>query len=344
MEAKLVKALATLVQPVAQSAGKRWFESRRTGDMASDVIVGALMEKLSSVIKEADAGRIAAHIVRKEEYVKLRKQLNLEHCIELALELAQEAEPEKRRTIDEDWFIQWFSAVEEVTDARIQEIWARAFAAKATEGRPNISLRALDTLRLMQHLDVLHFSRFAEFSDLFGFLFCNGDLIVDATIGRSGLDILLDLQLVTKEETTFANVPVPGGLTIRWSLPEGLIPADPFKLYRLSSRGRELAATLPPAIKAQYDDARMIDLTDPLARARYLNLIAASFDPRFEVYLDYYEPLTGSARTAGQKTKAHLRSHRWNADGRRWTRLVDLETVAAETIWALESGYGIENA
>lgn len=327
MDPASVKALTTLLGPIAGSATKGMLEKRADKALVSNSIVETLLSKFSAVISEADTRELAERMSAREKAVKLRKQLNVEECLRLAIELALEEPAETKRPVDPDWFLRWFDAIEDVSDEYIQSMWARVLAREVDAAQGGLSLRALDTLRLMGRADAEALRRFNALSERVGVLLVTSHELVERTVGSEPLDALMDLNLVTAEDYRGSAVALPDALSVVWEVKGGKLQADPFRLHRLSSRGKQLAATLPPTPEAPTDE-RTVDFTVSTAHLDYACLLASGFDDQYDVRLRF-NPVRykNPGDPVAQRSREFVATHRWDSDARRWDRLVDLAEV-----------------
>lgn len=335
MEDHIIKAVASLVKPFGGEAVKKLFKS---GGNAGDALTTALTENLANVLKDTDRAEIARRMLARADQISIRKQFNFENVASLAIEIASERPEESRRPIDEDWFLRWFEAAEQVSDSTIQMLWARAFDQQADKSRKTLSLRALDTLRLMEREDVLNFRRAVDVFEYFGVVTVTSLGILRGIIEEHALDSLIDQRLVTLEECRFNNIAVPGGFAVYFRLPEGVWAPDPLRQYRLTARARELASTIPDSVVLDRITKEEFDTTDPLLSARYINMFADGLDKQYEIMLAIhpYEgrrpPPTGIKRT-----------HKWDSDERRWIKMVEpSHSIDPSLVDAFEGGYGVD--
>ena len=117
MEEQIIKAVASLIQPIGGEAAKKIFKSDGS---ASDALTAALTENLANVLRDIDTSEIAKRMLARSDQISIRKQFNFENIASLAIQLASERPKENRRPIDEDWFFRWFEAAEQVSDSTIQ--------------------------------------------------------------------------------------------------------------------------------------------------------------------------------------------------------------------------------
>ncbi len=128
MEEQIIKAVASLLQPASNEVAKKLFQS---DEKAGDALTAALTENLAGVLRDADPSDIATRMLTKENQIKIRKQFNFENVASLAIELASARPADARRSVDEDWFLRWFEAAEQVSDSTVQFLWAKAFDQQA---------------------------------------------------------------------------------------------------------------------------------------------------------------------------------------------------------------------
>ena len=331
-----LKTITDLMSPALSQASKGVFERRAERAAVSDSLVGSLVQKFATVLEQADASNLARRMTEREAVVKLRKQLNVEECLRLAVEVALDEEPAERREVDQDWFFEWFSCIENVSDADIQAIWARVLTNNMDKNKRAVSLRALDTLRLMDRSDAESLARFSSLAACIGILFVNEWSVLDCTIGRSELDVLLDLGVVTKEKYRLGRIGLPGAFSLVWERTDEHIPLDPFFAYRLSARGRELAQTLPNTLGHKQDD--LLDFGTPSAHAEYARLVASGFDEDYRVSLQFnLARYLSPDDPVAQRSRQICTTHCWDRKLGRWKRFSDIpDDVPCEALESVE--------
>lgn len=328
-ELTAAKAVADMIKPVTDPLAKRLIDGPANPGL---IVTAALEERLAEVLRNADLGQLADRMQRRAKYVSTRKQLGYENAVALALELASHTSKENLRTIEGDWFAKWSEAVEDVSDELVQGLWAQAFARQTDAGSRRISLRALETLRLMERQDVLNFVRATDVLSAMGYVFVNSNDVLERVMRPDDLDALVDLRLVEYEEQIASVVAAPGGYAMYFHMPPEF-SKEAFRVVRLSARGRELIQTLPKDIAADYDYRNGFDTADPMLIPRYLNLIASRFDRRYEVSLAVFDPSEQRPPDGGRK-----RTHRWDNENRAWKRLQSPPpVVSVEVLRFLES-------
>ncbi len=328
LEIEAAKAVADLIKPITDPLAKRLVDGPSN---PGSIVTAALEERLAQVIRDTDLGELSDRMQRRAKYMSIRKQLGFENAVALALELASRTQREKRRTVDEDWFAKWAEAVEDVSDELVQSLWAQAFARQADSDSRRISLRALESLRLMERQDAVNFMRASEVLHAMGYVFANSNDVLERIMRPDNLDALVDLRLVEFEEQLASVLSAPGGYSMYFSMPPEFAK-EAFRIVRLSARGRELAQTLPADQEAHYDTPRAFDASDPLLIPKYLNLVARNFDRRYDVSLCIYDPTEQRPPPGGRK-----RTHQWDRTLNCWKRIGSpTRPVDAATLMVLE--------
>jgi hypothetical protein len=331
MEFTLLKPIIDLIKPIGSDLTKAAI--RRRGE-TNDLVVKALNEKLAKVIQDVDSVALAKRMKERQEYLSLRKQLNYENVIELAMELALETPKASQRSIEEDWFNQWFTAVGDVSDNLMQEMWAHAFAYQSNSEQRKVSLKSLDILRLMERDDVTGFARAVELFSFFGYIFGASHEIINSMMPRDSLNSLIDLGLITKEESMIRTVAIPGGYLLYLRTEGNMFVPDPINIFKLSPRALELAPTIPKYIREMKKTTSGFDTTDHLSIAHYINLIAKGLDDYYSILLCVYEPSNERPPKGGRK-----RTHIWDKNAKKWIRKEQLNfEYNQRIIEALEEG------
>ncbi|MEO1130291.1 MAG: DUF2806 domain-containing protein [Planctomycetota bacterium] len=336
MDPATIKAVTDLMSPTLTHAAKSAVERRAEKAAISDSLVGSLVDKFATVLSDADASDLARRMTERESAVKLRKQLNVEECLRLAVEIAMDGEPQERREVDQDWFFEWFACIENVSDELVQAVWARVLANNLDASKRAVSLRALDTLRLMDRADADNLARFARLASRVGVLFINDWSAVDRTVGRSELDVLLDLGVVVKEEYQLGRIGLPNAFTLVWERADGRVALDPFYAYRLSARGTELAQSLPEAFKAETR-GDLIDFESPSGHAEYARVVASGFDDGCRVSLQFnLARYLNPEDPVSQRSRDVVTTHTWDAVEQCWRRSDNTADLPPEALASVE--------
>lgn len=77
---------------------------------------------------------------------EVRKQQNIEAIVDKAYEELKNEESVSNEPVDEDWIVRFFNSVEDVSNEKLQEIWAKILAGEIKKPRSS-SLRTLDLLK-----------------------------------------------------------------------------------------------------------------------------------------------------------------------------------------------------
>jgi len=100
--------------------------------------------KIDSSDVKALAERASSRLLLQE----MRKQQNIEAIVDKAyVELQKETEVSSE-PVDDDWIVRFFNSVEDVSNEKLQEIWARILAGEIKKPRSS-SMRTLDLLKNM---------------------------------------------------------------------------------------------------------------------------------------------------------------------------------------------------
>lgn len=272
----LLGALGQLSKDLTRDLSRSAIERLVHKDASSDV-EQAIDSRLADVIAGADPTALATQIDAVTKILGYRRRMNAKRAVEVAMGLVAALPEADRHSPDVDWFARWYEAVETVSDDTIREMWARAYATQARTDTRALSLRALDTLRLMDRPSVYAFRRMSQACEMLGGLFASDHGVLNAVLAPDERDALLDLQLIHIEETVSRHLVVSETWRMTFKLPDDRSFGDPFKVYRLSARGRELIPTFPPDLDVDYDSPAAIDLDAPHLGLRYASLVARGF-------------------------------------------------------------------
>ena len=97
-------------------------------------------------IDSTDIKALAERASSRATLQEMRKQQNIEAIVDKAyVELQKETEVSSE-PVDDDWIVRFFNSVEDVSNEKLQEIWARILAGEIKKPRSS-SLRTLDLLK-----------------------------------------------------------------------------------------------------------------------------------------------------------------------------------------------------
>jgi hypothetical protein len=92
-----------------------------------------------------------------------REQANVEAIATRSLKLIEQDEAgDKPREADVDWMFKFMRHAQDVSDAEMQEIWARILASSVIEGRQRLSPAALQTVSLLDKRSAVDFENFCR--------------------------------------------------------------------------------------------------------------------------------------------------------------------------------------
>lgn len=158
--AKFVEPLGKLIDSVSGAIGKA-YEPRHIRKMADAEAykikkIGEALRENSDIPIEYNPEGVSLSTADFEQFVKrtqsrmafqeLKKQENIESVADKAYDLLEGEEPVTAEPVEEDWMLRFFNCVEDISNEKMQEIWAHILAGEIK--KPNsFSLRTLDTLR-----------------------------------------------------------------------------------------------------------------------------------------------------------------------------------------------------
>lgn len=302
-----------IAKQLGEDLGKNLIE-KSFADKPKTAVEQAVDDKLADIIAQADVQAFVEQMKKARSVMGLRRDLNAKRAIDLALALASDQPQADLQPPDTDWFNLWFDAVQNVSDETVQELWARAFAQQADVHSKGISIRALDSLRLMDHQAVSAFHRIGSALMALDAIVVPDMDVINAFLNPDDLEAMRDLQLVALEESFVQQQYLPGTYVISYALPDTVAAPDPYRAYRLTSRGKELFPTLPPDLETEYDTPGAFDLDGPEIIPRYINLLAYAFKylPN-KLRLNHRTPSPD-----GRLTPAGPQQLRWSRKKQRW--------------------------
>lgn len=127
-------------------------EARRAAEDRATVTRAEAEAKAATIRGEA-ALDLAGRAARRLRSQEMWRQDNLETVVERAVGHVTGAgaeEKEHPREVEDDWLRAFVDYAQRVSNADIQDIWARILAGQMMEHRPPVSLATLDALRLLE--------------------------------------------------------------------------------------------------------------------------------------------------------------------------------------------------
>ena len=148
---------------------------KETGLIAKGAeVAGALVSKLSGILPAVARGAAEAEeiklrgmmknedIARRAGFRILRQQGNIEGIAHLAGEKMQPGSEHQARDMDEDWAADFAEKCKNISDKKMQDMWAKILASEA--GAPgSFSKSTVDTVGKMGKEDAQMFSDFCQF-------------------------------------------------------------------------------------------------------------------------------------------------------------------------------------
>lgn len=150
-------------------------------------------ENAAALIKLQGEDQLADYILAREK----RKMLNAQNVVEQAQQHFVEGEQVSDEPVNSDWINRFFTIVEDVSDAEMQQLWARILAGEVKKPK-SYSLRTLEVLRNMTK----------EEADLFvkatSYMIDNYSIIneINCSLSVEELLTLSDIGLVNNESLT----------------------------------------------------------------------------------------------------------------------------------------------
>lgn len=134
--------------------------------------------------------QVAYYILTREK----RKMNNAMSVVELAQTQFAEGEQVSNKPVNQDWVNRFFTIVEDVSDAELQQLWARILAGEIRQPK-SYSLRTLEILRNITKEEAERITQVSQYV-LYDGIICSEDFGLDVT-AQSFLD---EMGLICGEE------------------------------------------------------------------------------------------------------------------------------------------------
>ena len=157
------------------------------------------------VISNTDYDDFLRRAETRQHYLEITKQQNIESVVSKTHELLQEKESIPNTPVDKDWCLRFFDTVGNVSDERLQEIWARLLAGEI-EKPCSFSLRTIDILRNMSQSEAKLFELICNSGIMLGMLIADNDYLAKRSITYDSIVKLDDCGLIRADSfltTTF---------------------------------------------------------------------------------------------------------------------------------------------
>ncbi|MEZ5399290.1 MAG: DUF2806 domain-containing protein [Bryobacteraceae bacterium] len=233
---------------------------------------------ITESIARSKPGTLAAAMQHRILDRELRKQINIEEAVLRAAQIADaEGTAGTSRPVPDDWFERYLGYVENVSDARVREMWSTILARQYSNNHAEISLLTLDALRFLEARHARAFEEATKFIHSFGSFVANHQLL-DSVADIEAIDFLSTIGLLEKRYFNDRKILYfRDGWSLRWT-PQSPVPMlDRGVLeYRLDYSGRELENLLLPE-RLDIGLADIHELLDQGVRQRTLSLWATGF-------------------------------------------------------------------
>lgn len=155
------------------------------------------VEKMKELAKSGTATRAEARVKRRE----FLRQNNIEQTASRAVKYLPEEVSEE--PVDQDWLTRFFNTSMDVSDEKMQEVWARLLAGEL-EKPGSYSLRAMEVLKNITARDAIIFEKACRFA------FENKNIIIEnrlfVTLGRRETEPLLEFGFGNEEKNHLASI------------------------------------------------------------------------------------------------------------------------------------------
>lgn len=150
-------------------------------------------ENAAALIKLQGEDQLYDYIIAREK----RKMLNTQNVVKQAQQHFIEGEQVSDEPVNQDWINRFFTIVEDVSDAEMQQLWARILAGEVKNPK-SYSLRTLEVLRNMTKEEAEQITKASQFV-LYGGIICSEDFGINLD-SQSFLD---EIGLICGEEMLY---------------------------------------------------------------------------------------------------------------------------------------------
>ena len=147
-------------------------------------------ENAATLIRLQGEEQVANYMLAREK----RKLNNVQNVIEQAQQHFVEGEQVSDEPVNSDWINRFFTIVEDVSDAEMQQLWARILAGEVKKPK-SYSLRTLEVLRNMSKEEAEQITKASQYV-LYGGIICSEDFGINLD-SQSFLD---EMGLICGEE------------------------------------------------------------------------------------------------------------------------------------------------
>lgn len=262
------KALEKLIATISNGIGTlyRPLQIRKEAD-AEAYRIKTISRAESEALVESDfieneiSDRIKVRLLANE----FRRQENIDTVSLIAAEQLLLNENVSDVPVNEDWSTRFFNIAQDISEEELQSLWGRILAGEVqTPG--SFSLRTLDVLRNINHVEAEIFTRlanFATFSGDLGFVFCKNKEFMNEklkisfnnklTLKEAGLitnddDIFWTLEAAEKIDKGILKI---GSTTIVINRQIGAMKLE-IPIIALTRAGYELAKLIDPKVDHNF--------------------------------------------------------------------------------------------
>lgn len=147
-------------------------------------------ENAATLIRLQGEEQVANYMLAREK----RKMNNVQNVVEQAQQHFIEGEQVSDEPVNQDWINRFFTIVEDVSDAEMQQLWARILAGEVKKPK-SYSLRTLEVLRNMSKEEAEQITKASQYV-LYGGIICSEDFGINLE-SQSFLD---EMGLICGEE------------------------------------------------------------------------------------------------------------------------------------------------
>ena len=183
--------IAKLAQIVGNWLGLEARAIERNADAEAYATVRKIdAENAATLIRLQGEEQVANYMLAREK----RKLNNVQNVIEQAQQHFVEGEQVSDEPVNSDWINRFFTIVEDVSDAEMQQLWARILAGEVKKPK-SYSLRTLEVLRNMSKEEAEQITRASQYV-LYSGIICSEDFGINLD-SQSFLD---EMGLICGEE------------------------------------------------------------------------------------------------------------------------------------------------
>jgi hypothetical protein len=270
---------------------------------ASRVEVMARAEVRAAQIRQEGDIALADRAKQRFLFEQLMQQQSLENILAKAVEYSKKQKKRKGRKISEHWLYRLLINAKDVTDEKVQDIFAKLIVEQGSEGKNAISYMTLDALRLFEPRHARSFKAFCQLYYLFGSV-CFGMHDPDSRewIGEEEFGDLEELGVVEGSQLSGSRL----GMRNCWIEISARKEGDDLRSIfgtsiSFSRRGVELSKVLYPEVSQQYWGPLPENLKKSLYESTMAEFIAPDvqlecFKDILDVIADDETPFTISVR------------------------------------------------